>query len=360
MLLSLLGLGACSETPERNIPSSFIPAAQEVHFGVSIAGAEFGSNNPLFCNDNPGILGQDYFYNQPWTFNWFAQEGVNLIRLPFRWERIQPQLNGPLYQPELDRLIGLLHWADKNDVRIILDMHNFGRYSLRHNGAVVAAVVGKKYAGEILVSTDNLIDAWAKIIHACEGARVTPWALGLMNEPHDMGFSKWRNISSKLVAGLRAEGSQHTLLVAGDGWSSAENWKKQNGPKPWIDDPLQKIVYEAHVYFDHDGAGKYGLSFGEELRRDEKIYERATERLMPFLDWLKHNNARGIIGEIGVPNGVKPWERIARGAMLLLQEHNVEMCYWAAGEWWGAYPMSIQPPSEDSLGSALFRSLKKN
>jgi hypothetical protein len=46
--------------------------------------------------------------------------------------------------------------------------------------------------------------------------------------------------------------------------------------------------------------------------------------------------------------------------MELLQQHDVEMVYWAAGEWWGDYQMSIQPPVENSLGNDLFRSLKKN
>jgi len=359
LLLSLL-VGACNESSDETTIPVAPTAPQLVNFGVTIAGAEFGSDKASFCNEDIGQLGQDYFYNKPWTFNWFQQEGIDLFRIPFRWERIQPLLGGPLNESELDRLIKILRWSENKDVRVILDLHNFGRYSLRHNEKIVSAVVNKKYNGELLVSIADLIDVWAKIISACDDAGVTPWALGLMNEPHDMGFGNWRKISSQLVSGLREQGSTHTLLVSGDGWSSAENWKKQHGAKTWIDDPLDNSIYEAHVYFDHDGAGKYGLSFGEELRRDPNIYERPQQRLQPFLDWLKKNNARGIIGEIGIPNSIKPWERVAREAMLLLQQNDIEMVYWAAGERWGDYLMSIQPPSANSLGSDLFRSLKKN
>jgi len=359
LLLSLL-VGACNEAPETTIPPTQSSLPQQVNFGVSIAGAEFGSDGLSFSNEQPGVLGEDYFHNKPWTFNWFQEEGVDLFRVPFRWERIQPQLNGPLDETELMRLLKIAEWASKKNVRVIFDLHNFGRYSILHEGEIISAVVDKKYNSQVLVSSDNLIDVWSKIIRACDTANVTPWALGLMNEPHDMGLGKWRKISRRLVLGIREMGSKHTLLVSGDGWSSAENWRKQHGAKTWIDDPLDNVLYEAHVYFDHDGAGKYGLSFGEELRRDPNMYERPRQRLQPFLEWLKKNNARGIIGEIGVPNSIKPWERVVRKAMLLLQQHDVEMIYWAAGEWWGDYPMSIQPPSKSSLGSDLFRSLTAN
>ncbi|MBC8370790.1 MAG: cellulase family glycosylhydrolase [Planctomycetes bacterium] len=360
LLLSLL-VGACSEPASTNSsPVPKPPTTQNVNFGVTLAGAEFGSDNLGFCNENPGVLGEDYFHNKPWTYNWFADEGVDLFRIPFRWERIQPKLNGPLDEIEIGRLTKILEWANKKNVRIILDLHNFGRYSVTHNNKIISAVIDKKYDGKVLVSTAHLVDVWRKISAACDVAKMQPWALGLMNEPHDMGMGKWLKISQQLVRELRASEVSQTLLVAGDGWSSAENWKKLHGGKTWIDDPLNKIIYEAHVYFDHDGAGKYGLSFGEELRRDPKLYDRPQQRLQPFLDWLKKNNARGLIGEIGVPNSIKPWERVAREAMQLLQQHNVEMCYWAAGEWWGDYPLSIQPPSANSLGNGLFRSLKNN
>lgn len=341
-------------------PSAPPKAPRRVNFGVTIAGAEFGSDGLSFCNEDSGVLGVNYFYNKPWTFNWFHEEGVDLFRIPFRWERIQPLLGGPLDKVELDRLVRVAQWAEDKGVRVIFDMHNFGRYSIRYQDKIVSAVIDKKYDSQVLVSSENLIDVWSKIIRACDAAQATPWALGLMNEPHDMGLGNWRKISRSLVAGIREMGSKHTLLVAGDNWSSAENWKTSHGAKTWIEDPLDKVIYEAHVYFDHNGAGTYGLSFSEELRRDPKIYDRPQQRLAPFLKWLKKNNARGIIGEIGVPNSIKPWESVVLEAMALLQQHDVEMIYWAAGEWWGDYQMSIQPPVENSLGNDLFRSLKKN
>ncbi|MDP6963751.1 MAG: cellulase family glycosylhydrolase, partial [Planctomycetota bacterium] len=252
--LSLLVV-ACNEPHVNPVPTN---VSKSVNFGVSIAGAEFGSDALSFCNESPGVLGKDYFHNEPWTYNWFQGEGVDLFRIPFRWERIQPVLGGPLNKVEIERITSILEWAHKKDVRVILDLHNFGRYKLRHQGEILGAVINKKYQGEVLVKIEHLVDLWVRIIRACDSKSLEPWALGLMNEPHDMGFGNWRKISKKVVADIRASGSEHALLVAGDGWSSAENWKKNHGSKTWIDDPLDKIIYEAHVYFDFDGAGKYG------------------------------------------------------------------------------------------------------
>ncbi|MDG2310106.1 MAG: hypothetical protein P8L98_05960, partial [Planctomycetota bacterium] len=93
-------VSGCGEAPKATAqtsePSAQPSVQQRVNFGVTIAGAEFGSEALSFCNEAPGVLGVNYFHNKPWTFDWFQEEGVDLFRIPFRWERIQPQLGGPL------------------------------------------------------------------------------------------------------------------------------------------------------------------------------------------------------------------------------------------------------------------------
>ena len=52
--------------------------------GVSLAGAEFGEGKL------PGIHGQDYIYPASDSVGYYQRKGMNLIRLPFLWERLQP------------------------------------------------------------------------------------------------------------------------------------------------------------------------------------------------------------------------------------------------------------------------------
>lgn len=49
--------------------------------GVNVAGGEFSQNLP-------GEYGRDYAYPEPATVAYFAAKGMNIIRVPVRWERI--------------------------------------------------------------------------------------------------------------------------------------------------------------------------------------------------------------------------------------------------------------------------------
>ena len=60
------------------------------YVGVNLSGAEFNSRK------KPGTLFKDYTYPAASDFSYFAGKGMNTIRLPFLWERVQPELNGQL------------------------------------------------------------------------------------------------------------------------------------------------------------------------------------------------------------------------------------------------------------------------
>src|SRR5690606_5282286 len=53
--------------------------------GVNIAGAEFNAKRL------PGVIFKDYTYPKDSELAYIAAQGANVIRLPFRWERLQPE-----------------------------------------------------------------------------------------------------------------------------------------------------------------------------------------------------------------------------------------------------------------------------
>ncbi|HSW89202.1 MAG TPA: hypothetical protein VLG12_08615, partial [Candidatus Saccharimonadales bacterium] len=60
-------------------------------YGVNMSGGEFGEKNL------PGKLYTDYIYpHDNLDFRYFSAKHVSVIRLPIRWERIQPTAFGPL------------------------------------------------------------------------------------------------------------------------------------------------------------------------------------------------------------------------------------------------------------------------
>ena len=69
-------LGGCDRSQSSPLP-----------FGVNMSGGEFGGVYP-------GELGVHYGYPTAKDLDYFKEQGLMLIRFPFRWERLQPELYG--------------------------------------------------------------------------------------------------------------------------------------------------------------------------------------------------------------------------------------------------------------------------
>ena len=73
---------------------------QGAYRGVNLSGAEF-AHDALHL---PGVADKDYRYPTAADLRYVAGRGHRMVRLPIRWERIQPTLLGPLHPAELHRL----------------------------------------------------------------------------------------------------------------------------------------------------------------------------------------------------------------------------------------------------------------
>ena len=323
--------------------------------GVSLAGAEFGVEDPAFSAANPGTPGETYLYPTPGAVGDLAAAGVRLVRFPVRWERLQPVPGGALHAGELARLRLALDRLAAANRAVIVDLHNYARFVLPGPNEVLIdqVVTGGNGRRDVPVSRHHLAEFWAKLVAALAGrAEVVGW--GVMNEPHDpapagVNFETgpacdWRAIGRLAVAAIREIDPDTEIYVAGADWSSSERWVAANGAEAWVDDP--KILYEAHCYFDADGSGKYHASFADERGRDPRIFARGARRAAPFLDWCAKAGVRGFLGEFGVPatgRGADGWLRVLRPFLRELELANAPGCLWAAGEWWGGYPLNHHP-----------------
>jgi endoglucanase len=307
-----------------------------------LAGAEFGTDKADFSNENRGTFDRDYTYNSERSVAYFCEQKLNLLRLPFRWERIQPRLDEALEDAELKRLRTVVGWARKHGGEVILDVHNYARYCLRRDGKNHECVIDQKIGGAVPVGRRHFADLWRRLSQAFHDEPAV-WGYGLMNEPHDMGSSDWKVISQAAVDAVRGEKDRKRILVAGDGWSNAHRFGEVNGPRAWIKDSEGPIIYEAHCYFDEDNSGQYKLDYDKELARDAKLEARGEDRLQPFARWCRANRVPGFLGEFGIPAGDARWQKVMARFLRALDEAGMDSCYWAAGEWWGDYPLSIQP-----------------
>lgn len=303
--------------PSAPIAEVTLPAIEPVRLvGVALSGAAFG---PSVL---PGKHGTNYIYPAESYYKKYAEQGLKLVRLPFLWERIQPKLDTELDTAQLALLTQSLDFAHKHGVKVVLDMHNYYRYY-------------RQPIGSETVSIQSFANTWKRIaLKVSKHPALSGY--GLMNEPNTKGL--WPQAALAAAKEIRKVDRTNWIYVAGDRFSSAWHWPQSNTQliaDPWMRDPNNNLIFEAHMYLDRDTSGMYvdkTETFAPEL---------GINRAKPFVDWLRTNNLRGFIGEIGVPN-YAPDAIVAMDNLLgYLRENCVPLTYWAGGPWWGNYILAL-------------------
>jgi len=302
------------------------PKLNPVFFGVNLAGAEFGLVT--------GAYGAAYVYPNNAELDYYKSKGLKMIRLPFRWERMQPEMNAELNSAELSRLMAFADAAKERGLFIIPDCHNFGRRTVGGTGYLI---------GSAQVPIAAFRDFWTKMAIAFK-SRTNIWAYDIMNEPHDMlpAPARWFDIAQEAIYGIRSVDVTGNIMISGDAWSGAPNYGVPGSTSEILKnliDPSNKLVYQAHVYFDNDASGSYDATYDTEGGTPTK----GVERVKPFVDWLNANNKKGFVGEYGVPANDARWLVTLDNFLAYLKANCVNGTYWAGGPWWGTYPLSIEP-----------------
>jgi endoglucanase len=283
--------------------------------GVNLAGGDFGRI--------PGVFNKDYTYPGAKQFDYCQKKGLRLIRLPFKWERIQPELMGTLDRDEIGRLDRVVELANRRDLKLVLDMHNYARY-------------GGKLIGTDAVPNVAFADVWKRLAtHFRDETAVA--AYGIMNEPHGTK-GLWPAAAQACIDAIRTVDNKHVISVCGDGWSGAHSWRKYNDGL-LLEDAADRLIYEAHQYFDHDNSGTYKKSYD-----DDGAYPTiGVKRLQPFVEWLNEHKLHGFIGEFGVPDSDPRWLVVLDNTLAEMHKRGLSGTYWAAGPWWNNYPLSVEP-----------------
>ena len=289
--------------------------------GVNIAGAEFNGRKL------PGRPSADYFYPSKGMVDYFAAKGMNTVRLPFLWERLQPALGAEFDSGELKRLDDTVRYATGRGLHVVLDVHNYAAYRQASigTGDVSAAAFG---------------DLWRRLaLHFKDNRNAI---FGLMNEPKGLKTETWLEAANAAIAAIRGAGAQNLILVPGNGWTGAHSWMSRGYGAPnaevmlGVVDPADNHAFEVHQYLDKDYSGTH-----PECRNEQT----GAAALQKFTEWLKTNRKRGFLGEFG--GGSDPVCLAALDGMLTHMTQNGDVwlgwTYWAAGFWPPSYFTSVQP-----------------
>lgn len=297
-----------------------VAAAEVAYRGVNLAGAEF---NPSRL---PGAVYKDYTYPKTSDVVYFAGRGMNVFRLPFRWERLQPVLKGEFDSGELSRIDAFVAYATGQGAHVVIDPHNYARYR--------GGVIGQG------VEVAAFADLWARLAaHFRDNPKVI---FGLMNEPHDMSTETWRDNANSAIRAIRDADAHNLILVPGNGWSGAGTWFQDHYGTPnatamlGVEDPGDNFAFEAHQYLDSNSSGTSDTCVDATV---------GSRRLNGFTKWLRMHGKRGFLGEFA--GGRNDTCNAALDDMLRHIDANADVwlgwTYWAAGPWWGEYMYTLQP-----------------
>lgn len=293
--------------------------AEQVNLvGLNLSGAGFAGQVL------PGVNGTHYIFPVEAYFSQWSARGIKLVRFPVLWERLQPQLNAPFdatYAALIDRTFG---YAQKYGIKIIFDLHNYMRY----RGDVI---------GTAAVPYSSYKDVMSRIARRWS-SHPALYAYDIMNEPHD-AMTQWPIAAQQAIDAVRAIDTVHPIMIEGNGWAEATRWPQWNDALLGLSDPANNLIFQAHVYFDGEGGGGAYTSTSAAARGDDY----GVERVRPFVEWLKRNGKRGMIGEFGIPDNDARWNVIMGRMLAYLKQNCIPATYWAAGPGWGNYNLSVEP-----------------
>ena len=327
--------------------------------GVNLSGLEIGFDPGVYQSDytTPTLSEMEYYC---------TTKGICLFRVPFILERLEPNLleNDPPGQQTLNAAyVALIQQVLANaasvGATVVLDMHDYGGYwdasqqlwhsvSTKTSGCTMgAACWSTPYHGEYLGW------AWQQLATQLKG---TPGLGGydIQNEPANMeSIYTWPQIAQMVTSEIRAVDSHTPIYIEGDCGAAAPQWVSCSYTPPpgststptgnaYLAIKGGHIIYEAHVYGDHDNSGTH--------------YDWATEAaagvttatiadyVADFDAWCQSKHYACMIGETGVGNDSPNWNiELATGLAAEQAAGIVSFAYWAGGPWWGSYPLSIEP-----------------
>lgn len=284
--------------------------------GTNIAGAEFNASKL------PGRHGYDYIWPSADEIARFSKAGFTVIRVPFLWPRLQPELNGPFDLDEVKLLDAVINAGKKNNVKIVIDPHNYGAY--RDN-----------LIGSAAVPVASFGDFWKKL---AERYKESPNVIfNLMNEPNKQKASEWASQAQVAIDAIRSTGADQLILIPGTSWTGAHSWVSSGNADAMksIKDSKNNYAFDMHQYFDSDSSGTHPSCVSGDV---------GVIRLEKATKWLNENGQRAFLGEFGASVDPVCLKALDNTLKYLKENQDVWIgwSYWAAGKWWGNYMFNIQ------------------
>jgi len=333
-----------------------LPDINQPMLGVNLSSASGG--------DVPGTFGYNYMYPRFQDLYYFKAKGVRLLRLPFRAVRFIEDIKNPEAdyaagnKSDVAAMKAIVAEAERLGMWVFLDAHDYAERTID----------GTQYRiGQGEYTIERFAKMWGVIASEFKDYK-NIWGYDLQNEPK-VSAQVLVEAYQAAIDEIRKVDTRAQIIVEGTNWASAYEWiygdradkkypeyskevawsYKENSP--WLlaklNDPQNKIVYQAHGYFDQDNSGTYQKGYADVDYR---------KRFLPFLEWCRTNGVKGLIGEFGVPypehaTGDPRYMDMLDGALQLFREYQVNATYWCAGAMYESNSLTCQPDKDAICGN---------
>ncbi|MCJ2180432.1 glycoside hydrolase family 5 protein [Novosphingobium album (ex Hu et al. 2023)] len=280
--------------------------------GVNIAGAEFDPT------------GDNWHWPSLSNLTYYLNKGCSAFRIPFRWERLQPELRGSLCEATLQGLDTLVSAINANGSIAILDAHNFGR----RDGVVIGG------DGSPIAAAD-FADFWQRMGQRYK-ARPLVW-YNLMNEPNRMPAEVNLRVQNAACQALRSSGASSKVLFSGIAFSGCHSWINSGNGKVMlgVSDPADNYAFDVHQYLDQGFSGT-----------SSKVVPGAGSRTLgPITEWARVHGQKLFLGEFGArrSNGFLVELNALLAYMSAHRDVFIGGTYYAGGGSWRNNTMSTDP-----------------
>jgi endoglucanase len=318
----------------------FSSLADIQYAGVNLSVAEFGQNNL------PGSYGHDYMWPTNGETAYYQSRGMNFIRLPFRWERLQLTNSSALFTGTNSinsaPMANFVNYATSHGMYVLLDPHNFMRYYPNPRSNFQGATNGLIGTPSPIYSASyaDFSNFWYQV--AAIYKTNDHVFFGLNNEPNSIQETQLVAALNSGIQGIRNAGATNMIFVPGNNYTAAYTWTSSNGiygaansvAMLGIVDPASNYCFEVHQYLDANNSGANDGIVSTDI---------GWQRLTNFTAWARSNNFKAFLGEFGAPgntfgSGTNGGTALTNMLSYVVTNSDVWLgwTYWGGGPWWGA------------------------
>jgi endoglucanase len=309
-------------------------------YGVNLCGAEYAPNIV------PGTNGVNYAFPTEAQTSYYVGKGMNIVRLPFLWERLQPTLSGSFDSGYQTLLVNSVNALRATGATVLIDVHNYNRRKIEAGDTSSTAGIGALASGSTTSSVPvaSFSDLWTRLANLFKDDQGV--VFGLMNEPtggydsygHQMTTAQWVINANAAITAIRATGAQNWLTCPGNFYTGAWSWTTDTDSDGSasstnavamlnVKDSLNKTVIEVHQYFD---ANYY------QGKSQDCVTSDGEDLLSSVTAWARTNGKKLFLGEFGSGNNSTCESAVAGSTQGVLQYMQSNSDVWAGWTWWSS------------------------